>query len=258
MFALYGAPQGGARGALLFVHAFAEEMNRSRRMVALASQTFVADGWAVLQVDLTGCGDSSGESADASWEAWLSNVDMAIAWLRERHASPIVLWGLRAGCLVLSDWLSRSGAVHPVMYWQPVSSGRQHMTHFLLLKVAGETPGDQDAKSIIQGMRSRLDMGGCVDVAGYTVSPGIVRGIEQSVLDFRAGYQGHIAVLEVTSSGRNELTPILASFVGRWQQGGMNLSAEVAAGPAFWLTQEVTVAPDLIERSVQALARLCP
>lgn len=258
LFALHSTPRSSARGVLLYVHPFAEEMNRARRMAALACQAFVAEGWAVLQLDLAGCGDSSGDCEGTSWEAWLGNIDAATAWLRTRYSVPIVLWGLRAGCLLLSDWLARSDAEHPVMYWQPVSSGRQHMTHFLLLKVAGETPGDQDAKSIVQGMRSRLDMGGSVDVAGYTVSAGIVKGIEQAVLDFAAGYRGRVSVLEVTSSGRNELTPILASFVGRWREGGMDIETDVATGPAFWLTQEVSVAPDLIERSTQALARICP
>ncbi len=256
LYALYSTPRVPARGVLLYIHPFAEEMNRSRRMVALAARAFVDAGWGVLQVDLAGCGDSSGETADACWEGWLGNIDAALAWLTERHRGRVVLWGLRAGCLLISEWLARAASNLPVMYWQPVSSGRQHMTHFLLLKVAGELPGDQDAKSIIQGMRSRLDMGGSVDVAGYTIGAGIVKGFEQGVLDFPAGYAGRAAILEVTSSSRRELTPILASFVGRWRQGGMQIDTDVAEGPAFWLTQEVTVVPALIELTKRALARM--
>lgn len=258
LFAIHSQPQGGARGVLLYIHPFAEEMNRSRRMAALAVRSLVDSGWAVLQVDLAGCGDSSGDAGDATWERWLGNVDVAVSWVQARHAGPLVLWGLRAGCLVLSEWLVRNGANHPVLYWQPVSSGRQHMTHFLLMKVTGELSGGQDAKSILQGMRSRLEMGGSVDVAGYTASAALVKGFEQSVLDFPASYSGRACVLEVTSSGRNELSPILASFVGRWRQGGLDIEADVATGPAFWLTQEVTVAPDLIARSRHALAGIAP
>lgn len=256
LFAVHRIPQGAVRGALLFIHPFAEEMNRARRMVALAVQDFVEAGWAVLQLDLAGCGDSSGEMADASWDGWLGNVDVGVEWLQARYRAPLALWGLRAGCLILSDWLARTGAQHPVLYWQPVSSGRQHMTHFLMMKVAGELPGGQDARSVLQGMRSRLEIGGSVDVAGYTVGAALVKGLEQSVLDFPAGYAGKACVFEVSSSGRDELSPILAGFLGRWRQGGLDIEAGVASGPAFWLTQEVTVAPELIPRSRQALERL--
>lgn len=256
LFALHTMPRGRIRGAILYVHPFAEEMNRSRRMVALATRAFANDGWAVLQVDLAGCGDSSGDSSDATWELWLSNLDVAMEWLQGRHAVPVAVWGLRAGCLLLSDWLAQRSIDFPVLYWQPVSSGRQHMSHFLLLKVAGDLPDSKDAKSILQGMRSRLEMGGSVDVAGYSVDSALVRGLEQTVLDFPSGYRGPVSVLEVTSSGRDELTPILASFVGRWQQQGLAIETGVLEGPAFWLTQEVTTAPELVGRSLQVLERL--
>ena len=62
-FSLYHAPnpQVPARGAILYVHPFAEEMNNSRRMAALQARAFSALGFAVLQIDLFGCGDSCGD-----------------------------------------------------------------------------------------------------------------------------------------------------------------------------------------------------
>lgn len=256
LFAMYRFPPGVVRGALLFVHPFAEEMNRARRMVALAVQNFVEAGWAVLQLDLTGCGDSSDEITDVAWDTWLDDVSAGVWWLRSRHSTPLVLWGLRAGCLVLSDWIARANEQHPVLYWQPVSSGRQHVTHFLMMKVAGELPGGQDARTVLQGMRSRLDMGGSVEVAGYGIGTALVKGFEQSVLDFPGSYAGQVNVFEINSLGRDGLSPVLAGFVGRWRQAGVDVRAEVAKGPAFWLTQEVTVAPDLIQRSRQALEQI--
>ena len=50
-----------ARGAVLHLHAFAEEMNKSRRMVALQARALAEAGFAVLQIDLHGCGDSGGD-----------------------------------------------------------------------------------------------------------------------------------------------------------------------------------------------------
>ena len=72
---LHSPPAGvPPRTAILHVQAFAEEMNKARRMVALQSRALAGDGHAVLVLDLTGCGDASGDFGDATWEAWLADV----------------------------------------------------------------------------------------------------------------------------------------------------------------------------------------
>ena len=60
-FCLYHAPVGECRGALVYIHPFAEEMNRSRRMAALQARALTAQGFGVLLLDLHGCGDSGGD-----------------------------------------------------------------------------------------------------------------------------------------------------------------------------------------------------
>jgi exosortase A-associated hydrolase 2 len=61
-------------GLVVHVHPFAEEMNKSRRMAAQQARALAAAGFAVLQIDLLGCGDSAGDSSDATWAAWLADV----------------------------------------------------------------------------------------------------------------------------------------------------------------------------------------
>ena len=87
---VYHAPTAGLpRAAVVYVHPLAEEMNKSRRMAALQSRALAAVGCAVLRIDLHGCGDSSGDFADASWEDWVDDVVAACGWLRERVAAPL-------------------------------------------------------------------------------------------------------------------------------------------------------------------------
>lgn len=74
-FCLLSRPIAEAKGGVLFVPPFAEELNKSRRMVAEAVRAFVEAGWAVLQLDLKGCGDSAGDFGDAAWADWLADVD---------------------------------------------------------------------------------------------------------------------------------------------------------------------------------------
>jgi exosortase A-associated hydrolase 2 len=65
------------QGAIIYIHPFADEMNMSRRMAALQAKQFAAKGFAVLQIDLLGCGDSSGEFGDARWDIWKEDIALA-------------------------------------------------------------------------------------------------------------------------------------------------------------------------------------
>ncbi|HEU6456255.1 MAG TPA: hydrolase 2, exosortase A system-associated, partial [Roseateles sp.] len=71
---LFHAPVSAPRSKVLYLHPFAEEMNKSRRMAALACRKLAQAGHAVLQIDLRGCGDSSADFGDASWADWQADV----------------------------------------------------------------------------------------------------------------------------------------------------------------------------------------
>jgi len=63
------------RGCILYSPPFAEELNKSRRMVALQARQLAASGYAVLLLDLYGCGDSGGEFDTATWSIWQDDLD---------------------------------------------------------------------------------------------------------------------------------------------------------------------------------------
>ena len=97
LFCLYHPPQGDCRGAVLYVPPFAEEMNRARRIAAQQARALAALGYGVLQPDLGGTGDSSGDFGEARWDSWKDDLAACCAWLGERIAQPPVLWCLRLG-----------------------------------------------------------------------------------------------------------------------------------------------------------------
>ena len=78
------APGSFALGQVVYVHPFTEEMNKSRRMAAMQARALAQAGFEVLQIDLLGCGDSSGGFGDATWAAWVADVTSACLWLRAR------------------------------------------------------------------------------------------------------------------------------------------------------------------------------
>ena len=151
--------------SILYIPPFAEELNRSRRMVALQCRALADAGFEVLQLDLGGCGDSAGHFADATWAGWVADVLAARDWLMARQqprtqtstanasapgapSADLWLWGLRAGCLLAADVVRQlsghhshklaDGAAHPanLLFWQPVTQGTLHLAQFLRLKVA--------------------------------------------------------------------------------------------------------------------------
>jgi exosortase A-associated hydrolase 2 len=210
-----------AIGGLLFVHPFAEEMNKSRRMGALAAEAFAARGWLVLQIDLAGCGDSAGDFGDVDWQWWIDDVSLAWTWLRERCTGPLGIWTLRAGCLVAADWLAQSTERPPLLLWQPVVNGQQHLTQFLRLKSASEMLTSAGSKGAVARVRADLDAGTSVEVAGYRLSPGLAAGLGGATLRLPERYSAPLAVLEVASAAHAELSPAIASLAARWRDAGV-------------------------------------
>ena len=133
-------------GRVVQVHAFGEEMNKSRRMVAQQARALARAGFAVFQIDLFGCGDSAGDFGEATWQRWLDDVVWAARHLRQRMAqasvsvppTPLWLWGHRAGALLAVEAAVRLGEEEPchLLLWQPTLAGRSTVQQFLRLKMA--------------------------------------------------------------------------------------------------------------------------
>lgn len=246
-------PLAAARGALLFVPPFAEELNKSRRMIALAAREFAEHGWTVLQMDLFGCGDSSGDFGDADWRMWVADVERGYALLTQASDGPIVVWALRAGSLLVADWLEARGEGLPLLLWQPVTSGKQHLTQFLRLRAANEMLADTDAKIAVADLRTALQQGQAVEVAGYALAPGLTAGLDAAVLRLPETTAGPVGVIEVCAGERIALSPALERLTAAWTGDGVAVTTDAVVGPAFWQSVEIETAPALIECSLRML-----
>lgn len=259
-FCLLSRPIAEAKGGVLFVPPFAEELNKSRRMVAEAVRTFVEAGWAVLQLDLKGCGDSAGDFGDAAWADWLADVDAGWSLLGERLplAAPRVFWSLRAGSLLVSEWLTAHPSSVPCLMWQPVANGKQHLTQFLRIKAANEMLGDADARGVIASLRAEIAAGRTIEVAGYELSPGLAGGLDGCALRAPKAGAGPLMIVELSMSEQPTSSPVMVQFGDKWRASGADVHAIAVQGPAFWQTQEIELAPAAIEPSVQFLWGCAP
>ena len=181
-FCLYYEPNcEEPAGAVLYFPPFGEEMNKSRRMAALQARMLADHGYAVLLIDLYGCGDSSGDFGDATWQIWLQDILDAYTWLHSRCQAPLWLWGVRAGCLLATAAAMQLGEAASFLFWQPVLSGKQFLQQFLRLKVASELlTGDN--KGGMEPLKRQLADGQAVEIAGYSLSPALAQGLEQAEL----------------------------------------------------------------------------
>lgn len=255
-FCLLHEPAGDAvRGAVVYAHPFAEEMNKSRRMAALGARALAAQGLAVLQIDLRGCGDSDGDFADATWSSWVDDLCAGMAWLAARHPGPRWFWGLRAGALLASEAARRSTGELGLLWWQPELQGRQVLRQFLRLQTwgtAGEGP-----KAGADALRQALQAGAAVDVAGYALAPALALPMDGACLLPLARGVKRLVWLETSARAQPELLPASRDAIASID-AGVAVTARAVTGPPFWQTAEVEDAPALIDATRAALGGVGP
>lgn len=252
-FALHHPPAGGAaRSTVLYLPPFAEEANKVRRMAALQSRALAAAGHAVLQPDLLGCGDSSGEFEQASWSDWIDDACSAAAWLVGRYPGrPLWLWGARAGCLLASAVAERIDPTPRLLLWAPVINGAAQLQQFLRIRLAAELV-DGPAKGAMAQLKRQLDEGQPVDVAGYRLSAALAAGLGRARLQLPRTAT-RLVWFDVSSRDDAVLAPAAESWLGDCRAAGHQVQAGTVAGPAFWQTSEIELAPELLAATLAAI-----
>ncbi|MDQ8024025.1 MAG: hydrolase 2, exosortase A system-associated [Moraxellaceae bacterium] len=251
LFCLDVMPAGPARGYVFHLPAFAEEMNKSRRMVSLAARALADAGWHVFIVDPLGSGDSEGDFGDASLASWVTDA----AWCRQQLPAadlPWVWWGLRSGALLASQASQQAGG-DALLLWQPVSAGKLFLTQFLRMRLATESlagGGAADTKPL----RAMLDAGESLEVGGYMLSPAMARELELAELKPAAGLP--LCWLEISAREEPELLPASRQRVDALRAAGHDVQASAHNGPMFWQSLEISEVPALVDASVAALASL--
>ena len=243
------------RGAIVYVHPFAEEMNKSRRMAALQCEALGQAGWFVLQPDLYGCGDSDGDLNEATWDLWVSDCVEACQWLHQRSGFAPCLWGLRAGCLLAAAAARELASKSDLVFWQPVSSGKQHLQQFLRMKQAGQMlAASKQAAGSTKQFSQQLAAGESLEIAGYLLSPALASGISSATLTPPIG-PGRLCWFEIKGTADVDLSPAARADISAWEDAGWRVFAKAITGAPFWQTQEIEEVPELIQATVNILAQ---
>ncbi len=254
-FCVYHPPAGTCRGAILYIHPFGEEMNKSRRAVALQARALSALGYGVLLLDLHGCGDSSGDFGEARWEHWQGDVAAGVGWLERELGRPVSLWGLRLGALLALEHAhaAAAGAIERVVLWQPVLAGGTFLKQFLRLRVAGEMMGEQKGGGT-EALLAALHAGEALEIAGYELAPQLATAIETRSAAALTVRSCPVHWLEVVSDPARPLPPASVRVIDGWRAAGVDVDAGNVPGQAFWATQEITDCPALMNATCAIFA----
>ena len=260
-FCLFHAPEGEVRrGCILYLHPFAEALNTTRRIVAQQARAFARIGYGVLQIDLPGCGDSTGEFEDASWAVWIEAAAAAGEWLQEKISGPFWIWGLRSGTLLAAAvGLSLQKLQHrPVnfLFWQPVGSGRQMLQQFLRLHSASEWLGQRDSQKL--SATQMLEQGKSVEISGYILSAKIFQELSRIQLLPCAPcvHPGTKLIwFEVSSHPNPVFSPSSEKIISEWKRNGWKVEAQIIIENVFWQTINDADTPLLCSATENSLLR---
>ena len=145
------------RGGVLICGSLGKEGMDSVRLHRVLAGSLASRGFAVLRFDYLGLGDSAyAQGRDDAVANWVASVGHALDYLTLIGAQSATAIGIRAGCLILNEYLGQSHTVNRVVYLDPYGTGRrylrEHRTLFRLSVGAdAATPGEV---SIIGGRLS--------------------------------------------------------------------------------------------------------
>ncbi len=228
-FALWILPPTGmtARGSLLCVQPFAEEANRSRRVLVAQACRLALSGWTTLLLDPYGTGDSDGASADATLALWRSDLLRASHLVRERSAGPFVLWGVRAGALLATELsLAMDQLVAGILLWQPPVTGAE-IVDPLLERSDAESAEKGETHLNLAGHCLRRDL--VDELRGLTMQPAM-QGEHSAPCPVLV-----LGIRRIHESGAPSPKP-LALITEHWLEAGFLAGLRVVQAEPFWFS----------------------
>jgi exosortase A-associated hydrolase 2 len=254
LFAIYYPAQSevSKRRDVIFLPPFAEEMNKSRRMLALQARNLAKAGIGVLVLDLFGTGESQGDFAEARWSIWKSDVAIAREWLQRRGPTLISALGLRLGGLLAMDLAKQENFFERLVLWQPVINGESMLNQFLRLRIAADMMSGAEERESTRSLRRIITSGVSIEVGGYELTPELVTAIDGlRIEELSSRDSPPVSWLELTSEEGRSLAPASQRVIERWRENGIHVDAKQVTGPPFWSAAEIAEAPELLQTTTR-------
>lgn len=249
-FALLRTPRGASGDCTLVVPPFAEEMNKSRRLVTDFARRECDRGAGVLSVDLFGTGDSEGEFEAARIDTWISDLVAATEWCGALGWRVTSLLGIRLGALIAAMLVRRHELrlAHAV-FWQPVTNGARFIDQFLRIRAMASCM-EQGRSETVSELRGRLRTGESLEVAGYMLSGALSADIDAMDLanELTPSFPP-VRWLDVMVDAALPVTTGTQRAIERLRATGCEIAHRQIAGEPFWMATELVTNPALVAAS---------
>lgn len=254
IFVLAHHPEQFSGSCVLVCPAFAEEMNKSRRMLTELAQHLVQGNIGLVIPDLYGTGDSEGDYVDASVTRWMDDLAQTEKWVESRGWRIESILGIRFGCLLATNYAAKfTKPKASWVFWQPVLDGRKALDQFLRLRVAASLMAD--IKETVSSLKARIATDKTLEIAGYSISEQMAKEMEVLKLD----------------DGINKITQKIHWFevlrdadtvvplpVEKTVEQVANVKLQTVVGDQFWVSTEITVNRELINKTTILLSDVGP
>lgn len=235
---------------MLLCNPFGEEANRAHRSYRVLATQLERAGYASLRFDYSGTGDSLGDSADASVEAWLADIATAADRLKAASgATRIAVVGLRLGATLAMLASAGELRLRHLLLWDPVVDGAAYLreladAHRAYMK--SEYGDDRpDRLRVVGGVPE--------EALGAPIGPRL--GAELAAIDLARVTPGaeHVTVVTTRMTPELErLRPALPASA-RWLE-----LAESAAWNSDAALNAMTVPMDIVQALVARIEEISP
>ena len=251
---LHHPASGRAQAVVLVVPPFAEEQKFSHRVFVNCARECARRDVATLRFDLSGCGDSSGDSRDATLALWRRDIRSARAVLETRFPrAPLVLLGLRLGSTLALEAAAEPPHPAGLVLWEPVISGEKYIDEILRRRMIKEmmTTGRKAAGR--EAVLRELDVSGVIDLDGVALGRALIEEI--SALDagtLAARFSARTLCVQISYNAK--VSPALDSLAKTLAQAHADVRTVGIRLATIWDRVELVDATELIRTTADWLA----
>lgn len=235
---------------VLILPPFAEENNKSRRMLSCQARLLNELGYHVVLPDLYGTGDSEGDFSQATWNIWCQDIKNLVTDLAQKKKKVVAIIALRLGALLATSCAQYLGeSLKLMVFWQPLIKGESGITQFLRVKMAADLATGEE-KTTPSMLREELRSGELIEVAGYSLLDALTASIDELKM-LATDFPSHVNVAwfdVAISEGRN-ISPANQKIIKSLEEKNICVVSEVVAGPQFWQSVEIEEAPKLLMKT---------
>jgi len=237
--------------AVLLCNPFGEEAARAHRSYRVLATQLERAGYACLRFDYSSTGDSIGDSAAASIDAWIADIAIAAERLRAASgATRIAVVGLRLGA-TLAMLAAARGEIRPrhLVLWDPVVDGAAY-----LRELVGQHRAYMRSE-IGEHWQDRLQIVDGVPAEALGAPIGTALGAQIAAIDLAAAAPGAEQVTVITTRMTPELERLRPALPGsaRWLE-----LAESAAWNSDAALNAMTVPMDIVQALVARIEETSP